>query len=352
MVDDQQVFEAARQGYVEGATEDPKWIRIYQESVDKVLASLTDREQAKLLGYIGQFTSRAAVRIVREMVNVYALLLDEPDDIYKQESARKSLEEFRQDYISGSVGQEEGKRSSDAPHTVYQAAIRRLWASERPYFRQRLTGRIDQALNSFSDVERQAVLNFFESCPVVAVESIVLRWAWVDDEQTRSSFVRQQAEGWKAQGDDAPWFDWPSREDPLWRPVSNSSKRVFEQALDRYLVNRTRPMPGMRMHTRFEIGRALEAFSGVEREQVLACFDKYSVEQIEQVVDQWSYGMIAGFPDYFREQYQKWTSTGDDTVWFPETDRFSLSQVPPTAEDTVVEALLLSGQKTAWFPRI
>ena len=185
------VYEAALVEYLDQATDEAVWKDLFRRSADQVLKVFSSDERARLMEYMGQFSLPSVAFIAKESAAVYALALFTG----REERSPENLDRFRNNYILPRVGEEEGKRTADAPLEVMAAALRRQQGSD-PVHRERVTKSVNATMEAFDESDRAKVETLFSSWPVAAVEFTIRVWMWLSDDHKRVKLSGAQLRQW------------------------------------------------------------------------------------------------------------------------------------------------------------
>ena len=145
-------YEAALAEYLEQATEDAEWKKLFRHSADQVLEELSSDERARLLEYMGRFSVPSAAFVAKELAAVSAV------DLFtgREERSSDNLVRFHRNFILTQAGEEEGKQAADAPKAVMAAALRRQQGTVRVH-RERVTESINATMEAFDESDRAKV---------------------------------------------------------------------------------------------------------------------------------------------------------------------------------------------------
>ena len=195
------VYEAALAEYLEQATEDAEWKKLFRHSADQVLEELSSDERARLLEYMGRFSVPSAAFVAKELAAVSAV------DLFtgREERSSDNLVRFHRNFILTQAGEEEGKQAADAPKAVMAAALRRQQGTVRVH-RERVTESINATMEAFDESDRAKVETLFAGWPVAAVEFTIRIWMWLSDDHKRVKLSGAQFRRWQATGDERIWW--------------------------------------------------------------------------------------------------------------------------------------------------
>lgn len=198
-----EVYKAALDEYLDRATDDVVWKELFRRSADQVLEELGVDERARLLDYMGRFSLSSAAFVARELAKVHAV------DLFtgREERSADNLARFRRNFILAQVGEEEGKRATDAPGEVMAAALRRQQGTD-PVHRERVADCVRATMAAFDVTDRAHVETLFSGWPVAAVEFAIRVWMWLIDDHKRVELSGAQLRQWQATGDERIWWQY------------------------------------------------------------------------------------------------------------------------------------------------
>ena len=198
-----EIYEAALAEYLEQATEDGEWKKLFRRSADQVLEELSSDERTRLMEYMGQFSVPSAAFIAKELAAVYAV------DLFsgREERSPDNRVRFHHNFILTQAGEEEDKRAADAPKAAMAAALRRQQGTV-PVHRERVTESVNATMEAFDESDRAKVETLFAGWPVAAVEFTIRIWMWLSDDHKRVKLSGAQCRRWQATGDERIWWQY------------------------------------------------------------------------------------------------------------------------------------------------